>query len=49
MPTNYPFGKAGGQNAIFSHYDGQMRSIVLLKILHQEQQLTLAEDKINYA
>ncbi len=42
-------GTLKGQNAIFSHYDGQMRAIVLLKILHQEQQLTLAEDKINYA
>ena len=42
-------GVLKGQNAIFSHYDGQMRSIVLLKILHQEQQLTLTEDKINYA
>ena len=42
-------GALKGQNAIFSHYDGQMRAIVLLKILHQEQQLTLAEDKINYA
>jgi transcriptional antiterminator RfaH len=42
-------GALKGQQAIFSHYDGQMRAIILLKILHQEQQLTLKESEINYA
>ncbi len=39
-------GALKGQQAIFSHYDGQMRAIVLLKILHQEQQVTLKESDI---
>ena len=39
-------GTLKGQQAIFSHYDGQMRAIVLLKILHQEQKLTLKESDI---
>jgi len=39
-------GALKGQQAIFSHYDGQMRAIVLLKILHQEQKLTLKESDI---
>ena len=42
-------GALKGQQAIFSHYDGQMRAIVLLKILHQEQILTIKESEINYA
>ena len=42
-------GVLKGQQAIFSHYDGQMRAIVLLKILHQEQILTIKEGEINYA
>ncbi len=39
-------GTLKGRQAIFSHYDGQMRAIVLLKILHQEQKLTLKESDI---
>ena len=39
-------GTLKGQQAIFIHYDGQMRAIVLLKILHQEQKLTLKESDI---
>jgi len=42
-------GALKGQQAIFSHYDGQMRAIVLLKILHQEQQVTLKESEVSYA
>jgi len=42
-------GALKGQQAIFSHYDGQMRAIILLKILHQEQKLALKESEINYA
>ncbi len=42
-------GALKGQQAIFSHYDRQMRAIVLLKILHQEQILTIKESEINYA
>ena len=42
-------GVLKGQQAIFSHYDGQMRAIVLLKILHQDQRLALKESEINYA
>ncbi len=42
-------GALKGQNAIFSHYDGQMRAIVLLKILHQEQKITLKESEIHCA
>jgi transcriptional antiterminator RfaH len=42
-------GALKGQQAIFSHYDGQMRAIVLLKILHQDQRLALKESEINYA
>ena len=42
-------GALKGQQAIFSHYDGQMRAIVLLKILHQDQRLALKENEISYA
>lgn len=42
-------GALKDQQAIFSHYDGQMRAIVLLKILHQDQRLALKESEINYA
>ncbi len=42
-------GALKDQQAIFSHYDGQMRAIVLLKILHQDQRLALKENEISYA